>query len=257
MVCLTSCVFRSIRFSGFARPHRLGCGARENYTRACRVGASVEPRLHRMDTNWGRTVVQARLCTAGEPPRRQPRPNGQAPPACRGPHVPCRPRRRIRPPACTGAPPCLPERLAARQAGPSHVWGPLAAHPHPRAHASLPGLLAYVRGPALADGLAAQGAARIHCQTRGAQCFGPPRPRLRRGRYGGPACPQLFARAASPRRHRRARAPRRPWGAGPKGGCRSLPALLRGGLAAGDVGLDAQHDAHREDADDRGDAGGR
>ena len=44
MVCLTSCVFRSIRFSGFARPHRLGCGARENYTRTCgrgqgRIGA--------------------------------------------------------------------------------------------------------------------------------------------------------------------------------------------------------------------------
>ena len=92
------------------------------------------------------------------------------------------------PPACTGAPPCLPERQAARQAGPSHAWGPLAAHPHPRAHASLPGLLAYVRGPALADGLAAQGAARIHCQTRGAQHLGPPRPRLRRGRYDRPAC---------------------------------------------------------------------
>ena len=30
----------------------LGCGARENYTRACRLGASVKPRLHRMDTNW-------------------------------------------------------------------------------------------------------------------------------------------------------------------------------------------------------------
>ena len=102
------------------------------------------------------------------------------------------------PPACTGASPCLPERQAARQAGPSHVWGPLAAHPHPRAHASLPGLLAHIRGPALADGLAAQEAARVRCQTRGAQCFGPPRPRLRRGRYGGPACPRLLARAASP-----------------------------------------------------------
>ena len=52
MVCLTSCVFRSIRFSGFARPLRLGCGARENYTRRRRRGASVGKRMHKMDTNW-------------------------------------------------------------------------------------------------------------------------------------------------------------------------------------------------------------
>ena len=154
--------------------------------------------------------------------------------------------------------PTLPPREAGRATGGAFSCiGTLAAHPHPRAHASLPGLLAYVRDPALADGLAAQGAARIHCQTRGAQCFGPPRPRLRRGRYGGPACPRFLARAAFPRRHRRARAPRRPWGAGSKSRCRSLPSLPRGGLAAGDVGLYAQHDAHGEDADDCGDAGGR
>ena len=30
----------------------LGGGARENYTRTRRQRASVEPRLHRMDTNW-------------------------------------------------------------------------------------------------------------------------------------------------------------------------------------------------------------
>ena len=53
MVCLTSCVFRSIRFSGFARPLRLGCGARENYTRTRRAGASVGGEMHKMDTNWG------------------------------------------------------------------------------------------------------------------------------------------------------------------------------------------------------------
>ena len=57
MVCLTSCVFRSIRFSGFARPHRLGCGARENYTRRRRAGASVDRRVHRMDTSRGTIVV--------------------------------------------------------------------------------------------------------------------------------------------------------------------------------------------------------
>ena len=48
MVCLTSCVFRSIRFSGFARPHRLGCGARENYTRTCGRGQGREGR----STGW-------------------------------------------------------------------------------------------------------------------------------------------------------------------------------------------------------------
>ena len=47
MVCLTSCVFRSIRFSGFARPHRLGCGARENYTRTCGRGQA-----------WGRRYMR-------------------------------------------------------------------------------------------------------------------------------------------------------------------------------------------------------
>ena len=52
MVCLTSCVFRSIRFSGFAQPHSLGCGARENYTRDCRMGARAGGGMHEMDTNW-------------------------------------------------------------------------------------------------------------------------------------------------------------------------------------------------------------
>ena len=188
--------------------------------------------------------------------RRQPRPNGQVPPACRGPHVPCRPRRRIRPPH-TQAPHLASQRGRPRDRRGLLMHGAPAAHPHPRAHASLPGLLAHIRGSALADGLAAQEVARVRCQTRGAQHFGPPRPRLRLGRYGGPACPRLLARAASPRRHRRARDPRRPWDAGPKGGCRFLSSLLRGGLAAGDVGLDAQHDAHGEDADDRRDTGGR
>ena len=217
--------------------------------------------MSRACTGWTQTGEEQLFELVSAPresPRRQPRPNGQVPPRMPRPARPMSPTPPdSAPPACTGASPCLPERRAARQAGPSHVWGPLAAHPHPRAHASLPGLLAHIRGPALADGLAAQGAARVRCQTRVAQCFGPPRPRLRRGRYGGPACPRLLARAASPRRHRRARAPRRPWGAGSKSRCKFLYALLRGGLAAGDVGLDAQHDAHGEDADDRGDAGGR
>ena len=62
MVRLTSCVFRSIRFSGFARPHRLGCGARENYTRRRRAGASMYRRVHRMDTNWGILFVYVCVC---------------------------------------------------------------------------------------------------------------------------------------------------------------------------------------------------
>ena len=80
MVCLTSCVFRSIRFSGFARPHRLRCGARENYTRRRRLRAragGMSPRdAHKSGDNnslggfpesrvpdrprrWGRTVRRA------------------------------------------------------------------------------------------------------------------------------------------------------------------------------------------------------
>ena len=59
MVCLTSCVFRSIRFSGFARPHLLGCGARENYTRTRRLGARAGDRMHKMDTSRGIIVVWA------------------------------------------------------------------------------------------------------------------------------------------------------------------------------------------------------
>ena len=192
-----------------------------------------------------------------ESPRRQPRPNGQVPPACQGPHVSRRPRRRVRSPPHARAP-----RLASQRGRPHDrrsllmYRGP-AAHPHLRAHAGSPSLFAYIRGSALADGPAAQGAARTHCQTRGAQYLGLPWPSLRHGRYSGPVCPQLFARAASPRRHRRARAPRRPWDAGPEGGCRLSSSLLCSGLAAGDVGLDAEHDAHGKDADDRGDAGGR
>lgn len=93
----------------------------------------------------------------------------------------------------------LPPREAGRATGGAFSCiGTLAAHPHPRAHASPPGLLAHIRGSDVADGLAAQGAARVRCQTRGAQHLGPPRPRLRRGRYDGPACPRLLARAASP-----------------------------------------------------------
>ena len=59
MVCLTSCVFRSIRFSGFARPHSLGCGARENYTRASRAGARARGALHGTHTSRGIIEVWA------------------------------------------------------------------------------------------------------------------------------------------------------------------------------------------------------
>ena len=59
MVCLTSCVFRSIRFSGFARPHRLGCGARENYTRRRRRGARAGASVHETYTNRGILFIYA------------------------------------------------------------------------------------------------------------------------------------------------------------------------------------------------------
>ena len=51
-----------------------------------------------------------------ESPRRQPRPNGQVPPACQGPHVSRRPRRRVRPPRMHGRLALLP-REAGRTAG--------------------------------------------------------------------------------------------------------------------------------------------
>ena len=147
---------------------------------------------------------------------------------------------------------------AGRTAGGAFLCtGAPAAHPHLRAHAGLPSLSAYIGSPAPADGLAAPGAARTHRQTRGARYLGLPWPRLRHGRYDRPACPQFLARAVSPRRHRRARAPRRPWDAGSKSRCQLLSFLPRSGPAAGDVGLDAQHDVHGEDAGDCRDAGGR
>ena len=215
-------------------------------------------RVHKMDTNWGKNRCLSPFLHRGRAPADSRGPTGRSPPRMPGPARPMSATPPDSPPPRMHGRPALPPREAGRATGGAlSCMGTLAAHPHPRAHASLPGLLAHIRGPALADGLAAQGAARVRCQTRGAQHFGPPRPKLRHGRYDRPAYLQLFTRAASPRRHRRARAPRRPWDAGPKSGCKFLYALLRGGLAAGDVGLDAQHDAHGEGADDRGDAGDR
>ena len=82
MVCLTSCVFRSIRFSGFARPHRLGYGARENYTRRRRREASVGASVHETHTNWGIIVVLGALPRsrkAGPGPQSpRPAPTGRA-----------------------------------------------------------------------------------------------------------------------------------------------------------------------------------
>ena len=111
MVCLTSCVFRSIRFSGFARPPHWGAArGRTIHARAGRGQA-----LSRACTGWTQTGEEQLFKAVSAPresPRRQPRPNGQVPPACRGPHVPCRPRRRIRPPH-TQAP-----RLASQRGRP-------------------------------------------------------------------------------------------------------------------------------------------
>ena len=152
MVCLTSCVFRSIRFSGFARPH---------------VGVRREGELY--------TRLQGEGKGGGMSPRD----------AHKSGDIKClgalsRPRKGA---GATGAD---PGRFRRRPASPARGAPPAAPRP--------PGL----------------------------------------------------ARAVSPRRHSKARAPRQPWDAGPKGGCRFLSALLRGGLAAGDVGLDARHDAHGE-----------
>ena len=147
-----------------------GKGGREDAQDGHKLGKNsrLSPSLHR-----------------GRAPRRQPRPNGQVPPRMPRPARPMSP-----------TSPDSPITVQGRRA--FSCIGTLAAHPHPRAHASLPSLLAHIRSSDVADGLATQEAARVRCQTRGAQHFGPPRPRLRRGRYDGPACLQLFARAASP-----------------------------------------------------------
>ena len=65
MVCLTSCVFRSIRFSGFARPHRLGCGARENYTRTCGRGQACGRRYMRRTQIGGYCLFETAFSEEG------------------------------------------------------------------------------------------------------------------------------------------------------------------------------------------------
>lgn len=81
--------------------------------------------------------------------------------------------------------------------------------------------------------------------------------RLWLGQYSGLVCPQFFARAVLPRRHRKARAPRQPGDAGSKKRVPVLICLTSQRPEAGDVSLDAQHDAHDEDAGDCRDTGGR
>ena len=86
---------------------------------------------------------------------------------------PCMPRpARLTPPTSPGsAPHTQAPRLTSQRSRPHGRRGLLmyrgpAAHPRLRAHAGLPSLSAYIRSPALADGPATQGAARVHCQTR-------------------------------------------------------------------------------------------
>ena len=198
-----------------------------------------------------------RRVSAPRESRRQPRPNGRVPlhAETRTSHVAHV--AGFAPPACTGASPCLPERQAARQAGPSHVWGPSQPIPTPepmracRASLHTSGARPWPtdRRHKRPHASVAKRAARNISAHRGQDCdtadtTGQP------ARGSSPERPP-------PRRHRRARAPRRPWDTGPKSRCKFLYALFCSGLAAGDVGLDAQHDAHGEDADDCGDAGGR
>ena len=76
--------------------------------------------MSRACTGWTQTGEEQLFELVSAPresPRRQPRPNGQVPPACRGPHVPCRPRRRIRLPLRIQRRPALPPREAGRATG--------------------------------------------------------------------------------------------------------------------------------------------
>ena len=222
MVCLTSCVFRSIRFSGFARPLRLGCGAREYYTRTRRQGASVEPRLHRMDTNWGRIIDWARFRPGGARGLLRPAPPLPPPPVSNGPL------------AAYGPPPLRESgpRMSCIYSG-SRLCSTDRRHKRPRASQGHP-----------LSNAASRNLSSYHGQTVA-------RPIQRA------SLPAALRPSGLPRRHRKARAPRRPWDAGSKSGCRFVSVLLLCSLAAGDVGLDAQHDAHGEDAGDCRDTGGR
>ena len=113
MVCLTSCVFRSIRFSGFARPHNSVRREGELYAHV-RAVAREGGALHRMRTSRGRIVIYARFCTAGEPPPIAAAQRASSPCMPRT-TVSCRPRRRIRlPPPYTQAPRLTPQRNRPR-----------------------------------------------------------------------------------------------------------------------------------------------
>ena len=128
MVCLTSCVFRSIRFSGFARPH---IGVRregELYTRLQAEGKGGRGESTRW-TQTGKNSSSSSFLRCGRAPADSRGPTGRFPlhAETRTPHVAHV--AGFGSPACTGASPCFPERQDARQAGPSHVQGPRSPSP--------------------------------------------------------------------------------------------------------------------------------
>ena len=162
------------------------------------------------------------------------------------------------PPACTGASPCFPERQATRKTGPSHVQGTPQPIPAPEPMQAR-------RAPLHISGARPRPTGRPHEAPRA-----PVAKRAARdiSACHGQGCDTADttgqpARSSSPERPppppaQKSPRPKATLRCGlKKSGCRFASVLPRSGLAAGDVGLDAQHDAHGEDADDRGDAGSR
>ena len=161
------------------------------------------------------------------------------------------------PPAYTGASPYFPEKQATRQTGPSHAQGPPQPIPTPEHMQACRASLHISGARPWPTGRPHEAPRAPIAKRDGARYFGPPWPSLRHGRYDRLVCLQFLAREVSPRRYRKARIPRHLGGCGLKKRVQVLICLTSRRPGGGDVGLDAQHDAHGEDADDCGDAGDR
>ena len=187
MVCLTSCVFRSIRFSGFARPPHWGAAR----GRTIHARAGWGQALSRACTGW--TQTGNTNCLGAFPARR----GARTPPPCSAPS----PRRSPTAPLPhTARLPCGKAGLVCLAyivgAGSAQRTGGTRARAHRRA-----------------TRYRTRRRAICHLITA----------RLCLGQYSGLVCPQFFTRAVLPRRHRKARAPRQPGDAGSK---RRVPVLI-------------------------------
>ena len=172
MVCLTSCVFRSIRFSGFARPHFGVRREGELYTQAQAGGKGVSARAqdgHKSGNNNSLGAFPARRGARTPPPCAAPSPRGS--PTAPLPHT-------ARLPCGKAGLVCLAYIVGA---GSAQRTGDTRGRAHRRT--------------------------TRHRTRRRATCR-LITARLWLGRYDRLVCLQFLARAVPPRRHRKARSPR-------------------------------------------------